>query len=161
MDELVRRPAEEDIRPLCALERTISLPPLDASQSLRPVQRLLRYGLTGLFNTLLSYALYSALLFAGLDYRFASLLSLIGGIVLSFFTLGRFVFAAKLRGRFHRFVIVWGLLYVLNIGLIGLLLRAGLNAYWGGLAAAVPCVALAYLAQRVYVFRDEPSQRGK
>lgn len=114
---------------------------------------LVRYGLIGLLNTALSYGLYAGLLLLGLDYRVASFLSLASGIIWSFATMGRFVFAANLRGKFSRYLLVWVLLYLLNIGLIGALLKFGINAYWGGFIAAVPCIAAAYALQRFYVFR--------
>ena len=113
---------------------------------------LLRYVMVGAFNTAFSYGAYCGLLYAGLHYPLASLGALILGVLLSFVTLGRYVFVSQLRGRFHKFLLVWAALYLLNIGTIRLLLAFGLDAYVAGLVAAVPTISLAFLLQRNYVF---------
>lgn len=107
----------------------------------------------GAFNTAVSYGTYSGLLYAGLNYPLASLGALIFGIMLSFVTLGRYVFLSRLRGRLYKFVLVWAALYLFNIGTIHGLISLGLDAYMAGLVAAIPTISLAFLLQRTYVFR--------
>lgn len=111
-----------------------------------------RYLVVGLFNTAASYTFYCALLYAGVAYPLASLGSLLGGIFLSFVTLGRYVFVSRLRGRFSRFLMVWGGLYFLNIGLLNVLIGVGFNPYIAGIVAAPPTIGLAFLLQRFVVF---------
>jgi len=111
-----------------------------------------RYLVVGLFNTAASYAFYCALLYAGAAYPLASLGALLGGIFLSFVTLGRYVFMSQLRGRFSRFLMVWGGLYFLNISLLNVLIGVGLNSYIAGIVAAPPTIGLAFLLQRFVVF---------
>jgi len=114
---------------------------------------LLRYVVVGSLNTAASFGAYSLLLYAGWSYPLASLGSLIFGICLSFLTLGRYVFLSRLRGRFLKFIVVWSILYIANLGLIAIVLKFGAGPYMAGLLAAAPTVGLAYLSQKFYVFR--------
>jgi putative flippase GtrA len=114
---------------------------------------IMRYVLIGAFNTAVSYLIYCIFIYSGVNYAVASLGALVFGVVLSFFTLGRYVFMSRLEGRFKLFVLVWVVLYFFNIGIIRLLLSFSADAYQAGLVAAVPTVGLAFLLQRFYVFR--------
>lgn len=119
-----------------------------------------RYLLVGLFNTAVSYALYCALLYVGIAYPLATLGSLLGGIFLSFVTLGRYVFVSRLRGRFPRFLTVWCGLYLLNIGLLNVLIKLGFDPYIAGIVAAPPTIGLAFLLQRFVVFPPATATPG-
>ncbi len=121
------------------------------SQSNRQV---LWFLLVGIANTGFSYGLYSLGLYLGLPYYLASLIALVLGIMLSFFTLGRLVFRARLKGRFGRFVTMWAGLYVVNITLISLLAALGVNYYWAGLLALGPVTLLSFILQKNIVFPE-------
>lgn len=122
-----------------------------ARPSLSP--QIIRYVLVGSFNTASSFAVYALLTWMGLPVAAASFGALAFGICLSFATLGRLVFLSTLRGRFFRFAAVWMLLYLVNLGIISLLMRFGLGPYVAGLLAALPVAATAFMLQRIYVFR--------
>ena len=77
--------------------------------------RFLRFLLAGGVNTLFGFAAYSALILAGLPVWAALLLAHIAGVGFNFFTTGRFVFRATLRGRLPRFVAVYALIYGVNL----------------------------------------------
>lgn len=115
--------------------------------------QVIRYILVGSFNTASSFATYAIFTWMGLPVSLASLGALVLGICLSFVTLGRLVFLSALRGRFHRFVLLWTALYIVNLGLISLLMQFGVGPYLAGLLAALPTVAAAFLLQRAFVFR--------
>lgn len=115
--------------------------------------QFIRYGLVGVINTGISYGIYVLLLYVGLNYALANFGSLVLGIGVSFFSQGRFVFGNSSIGRLPRFVLLWGTLYLVNIGLIALFLRLGINAYLGGALALVPITLLSFVCQRYLVFR--------
>ncbi len=119
-----------------------------------PVPELLRFGAVGLINTAVSYGLYSLLIFVGFGYPAASFCALCGGIIWSFFTQGRLVFRQKLQGRFPRYLLVWGLLYFANLGVLALLAALGAGPYLAGFIAIAPVTALSFLLQRHFVFAD-------
>lgn len=116
--------------------------------------QLIRFGLVGGLNTGFSYGVYALGLFVGLSFYLASLLALILGIMVSFFTQGRLVFQAQLEGRFVRFVAIWAVLYLVNIALIWVLAKTGMSYYLAGLVAFVPIVALSFLLQKFVVFKE-------
>ena len=116
-------------------------------------RRFVRFLFVGLINTAFSYGLYSALLYFGAHYAAASLLALIGGILFSFRTQGKYVFGNTEVRLLGRFVVCWGIIYVFNIALIRAMLAIGFNAYLSGLLAIAPITVLSYMLQRALVFR--------
>lgn len=118
---------------------------------------LLRYIAIGSLNTAFGYGVYCLMLALGLNFAAASLVSLVFGIILSFATLGRYVFLSQLEGRFARFLLVWAVLYIFNIAAIAAIMRLGADAYIAGLIAAIPTLGTAFLLQRFYVFNDTGS----
>lgn len=113
---------------------------------------LLRYVVFGSLNAATSYGIYCLFLYAGMSYVVASLLALVFGILISFFVQGRYVFLSPLEGRFAKFLLVWTVLYFVNIAIIGGVLSLGVNAYLAGLVALAPTVGLSFLFQRFYIF---------
>ena len=111
-----------------------------------------RFVLVGCLNTGFAYAVYAALLWAGLPYVWANLGSLILGIVFSFATQGRLVFGNRDNRLLPRFALCWVILYFINIGLIALLIRLGMNAYTAGALALVPMAISSFFVQRYVVF---------
>ena len=107
---------------------------------LSPTIEFIRFLLVGGLNTGFSYAAVHATFLSGvgLSYPVANLIALICGIFFSFYTQGKFVFQNTDRELFWRFVVVWGLIYLANISIIGVLVHAGLNAYAAGAVALVP-----------------------
>jgi putative flippase GtrA len=118
---------------------------------------LLRYILVGSLNTAVGYGIYCLMLTAGLNFAGSSLFSLVFGVMLSFFTLGRYVFLSQLRGRFVKFLLVWAFLYIFNVTFIAAIIRFGFDAYLAGLIAAIPTLGASFLAQRFFVFSNKGS----
>ncbi len=124
--------------------------------------QFLRYVLIGIGNTVFSYGAYAALLFVGFEYRVASLLALVLGIAFSFTTQGTMVFRNATRITFVKFVVAWALLYLFNISLIALLMRASMSAYLAGAVATVPVTLVSYFVLKFAVFgRGKSNQSTK
>ena len=119
----------------------------------------LRYIAIGSLNTAFGYGIYCLMLAIGLNFAGASLVSLLFGIILSFATLGRFVFLSQLEGRFAKFILVWAVLYIFNIAFIAGIMRLGADAYIAGLIAAIPTLGAAFMLQRFYVFKNTGSSK--
>ena len=118
-----------------------------------PDRRLLRFGLVGILNTGLSYAAYALLLSFGLNYAAANLGALIIGIITGFRLQGVLVFRNRSWRPLFRFVVMWMLLYVINVMSIRLLLGLGASTYLAGAVMLLPMVAVSYLVQKFLVFR--------
>lgn len=116
------------------------------------VLQVARFLVVGVFNTGFSYAVYAVLLWVGLNFVLANLVAVLLGILFSFRTQGRFVFRNTDKRLIFRFAGCWGAIFLINIGLIALLMRAGLNSYWAGAVALVPITVISYFAQKVLVF---------
>lgn len=121
----------------------------------------LRFAVVGLGNTVASYGVYAAMLWLGLGYVLAGLVSIVCGIAISFTTQGTLVFGGATRAAFVRFVLVWAALYSIYIGVVAVAERSfGLNSYVGGLVALVVTTALSFVLQRSFVFRASRTDAG-
>ncbi|OYV00266.1 MAG: polysaccharide biosynthesis protein GtrA [Burkholderiales bacterium PBB5] len=114
--------------------------------------QFVRFVLVGCLNTGFSYALYAVFLGLGLNFALANGLAFVLSLLFSFKTQGALVFRNSNPRLLLRFVLIWGGIYVFNVGVIAGLMRLGLNAYWAGAAALVPVTLLSYLLQRFAVF---------
>lgn len=120
-----------------------------------------RYLVVGMANTAFAYSVYALSLILGANYPVASLISLVAGILLSFKTQGKFVFRNSNQRLFGRFVVSWIFAYLLNVGLIGLFVRLGCDAFVAGALALPFNVVVGFLLQRFFVFgaaRNRPSK---
>ncbi len=115
--------------------------------------QFIRFLIVGTINTGFSYGLYSLFLFLGLEFKIASLFSLIISIIFSFTTQGRLVFKNNNNRLFFRFAFCWLLIYFFNIFLIGKLIAYGFNAYESGAIALIPVTLFSYFVQKIVVFR--------
>jgi putative flippase GtrA len=115
--------------------------------------QMLRYIVVGGLNTGFSYAIYAALVFAGLGYALANLLALMTGILISFKTQGRFVFNNSANRLLGRFILGWALIYLCTITLIGRIIAIGLDAYSAGALSLPFSIGLSFVVQKFFVFR--------
>ncbi len=118
------------------------------------VPRLLRFLVVGGVNTLFGYGAYALFVVIGLHYAMAALLGTIAGVLFNFFTTGRLVFDRLSAADLWRFVAVYGIVYLLNVGALALLARLGIGPYAGGLACIVPMALVSFVLQRRFVFVD-------
>lgn len=114
--------------------------------------QFVRYILIGIGNTAFSFGVYSTLLFVGFEYRIASLLALVVGIIFSFITQGTVVFKNVTRMTFAKFVIAWIIIYILNISVIAFLMHFSMNAYLAGAIATLPVTLVSYFIFKLVVF---------
>jgi len=122
-------------------------------------RRVVLFLLAGAANTLFGYIAFGALILAGLHHAVAVAGSTIAGILFNFQTFG-LVFADTDPRRFLRFVGVYALLFALNVGLLNLLVGAGLHALLAQ-ALVVPALAtLSFLLMRSLVFAPMPSREA-
>jgi putative flippase GtrA len=119
----------------------------------------LRFVLVGALNTAFSYSVYAGGLWLGLPYAWANLLALALGLVFSFRTQRTLVFGSDGSAwRFVRFVVLWAVIWLINIALIAGLMGLGLNAYAAGAVALAPVVLLSYIGQRLWVFAEKAEE---
>jgi putative flippase GtrA len=118
--------------------------------------RPLRFVVIGILNTAFSYCVYAGMLFAGLGFAWASLISFAAGIVFGFLTQGRIVFPGGGKWAFARFLAVWVALYVVFVVVVKIAELVGVGHYTGGAIATVVVAVLSYILQSRYVFKPDP-----
>jgi putative flippase GtrA len=116
-------------------------------------KQLLRFLLVGVLNTCFSYSIYVALVYVGLDYVLANLISIVIGVMFSFKTQATLVFGVAGNRRILRFVLVWVCIYFLNLLAISWFIHRGFNSYVSGALVIPFIVVLSYLSQKYFVFR--------
>lgn len=114
--------------------------------------QFIRFVLVGCINTGFSYGLYALFLWSGLNFAVANGLAFVISLFFSFRTQGTLVFRNPNAKLLVRFVMIWSVVYVLNIALISGLMRAGMSAYLAGAVALVPITLMSYLLQKFAVF---------
>jgi putative flippase GtrA len=119
----------------------------------------LRFVIVGVANTAFSYSTYALFLYLGLNFKIASLLSLIIGIVVSFKTQGSLVFKNKDNTLAFRFIVAWLVIYPITIFLISMFIRLGFSSYAAGALCLPFNVALSYVTQKYFVFRKKTAQQ--
>jgi putative flippase GtrA len=122
--------------------------------------RFIRFVLVGVLNTAFGYGVYCLMIWIGVPYWWATLISNVLGVLFNFKTIGVLVFENPNNRLFFRFVSCYILAYLLNVGIIYLLTRfAGLNDYWSGLIAT-PFVALfSFFYQKLFVFNHNNHEK--
>jgi putative flippase GtrA len=114
--------------------------------------QLLRFLVVGGLNTLVGYALFAAFVWAGLPYPVAIGLATVLGVAFNFQSTGRLVFGGANVSRLGRFVAVYAVVYLLNVGSVTLLMKAGLNVYVANAVVILPLALVAFVLQRRFVF---------
>jgi putative flippase GtrA len=113
----------------------------------------LRYLVVGMINTGISFGAYAGGIAFGLPVALASLCAIVLGVLVSFAGQGALVFGDRSPAAFIRFVVSWGLMYMLHVGVVTGLGTLGLNAYLGGIVALVVTTSISYFVLRDFVFR--------
>ncbi|MGY6239935.1 GtrA family protein (plasmid) [Burkholderia ambifaria] len=118
----------------------------------RTLVQLLRFLAVGGLNTLVGYSLFALLTYAGLAYPVAIGLATVGGVLFNFQSVGRLVFDGAPRSRFWRFVGVYCVIYLLNLGGVRLLLGLDANIYIANALTLLPLSVIAFILNRRFVF---------
>lgn len=115
--------------------------------------QFVRFVLVGGLNTAFGVGIYCLAIWVGLPYYAATLVSQILGTLWNFMTTGRLVFENHDKRLIFRFVANYIVMYFFNIGIIKLLLIAGLNDYWAGIGAT-PIVAIcSFISLKYLVYK--------
>lgn len=120
---------------------------------------LVRFVAVGVLNTAFSYVLYAGLVLAHIDYRLALTICSAVTIVWNFNTTGRLVFGNRRQALIFKFVVGYGGIYLVNLGLLVLLARLGVGELARQAFALPVVVACSFALNRGWVFRDHHHTR--
>jgi len=116
--------------------------------------KFLKFLLVGGMNTLIGYLVFSLFLFLNFHFTLASLLALIFGILFNFKTLGRLVFGSRDNSLIFRYVIGWGVIYLIAITCLAGFESCGINLYLANALLMPPLVVLAFFINLKFVFQE-------
>lgn len=116
------------------------------------VRQLVLFGVVGVVNTIFGYGFYALLVWLGLHYELAALISTVLGVLFNFRSIGRFVFQSRDHRLLRRFVAVYTICYGANLAGLWALQKFGINPYWSGALLLLPSAALAFVLQKRFVF---------
>jgi putative flippase GtrA len=111
-----------------------------------------RFLVVGGLNTLFGYSLFAVFTYVGVIYPIAIGLATVGGVLFNFQSVGRLVFSGAPRSRFWRFVGVYCIVYLVNLGGVRLLLTYGASIYVANALMLIPLSLLAFILNRQFVF---------
>ncbi len=128
----------------------------DHPSRLEILRQFIRFNLVGVLNTLLTYGIYSGLVYLGVHHLAAVVIEYAFGIVFSYLLNKRFTFAVRGGGSrmFGRMLLAYIPTLLLNALLLWLLVdRLHWNKYVGQAVALGLVSVLSFIAQKVFVFR--------
>lgn len=109
--------------------------------------------MVGVINTIFGYSCYAILIFIGLHYSLAVMISTILGVMFNFKTLGVYVFKNNSNLLLFKFIMVYFIIYWVNIGLIKIFYNKGFDLYFSGILALLICPILSYFLNKFVVFK--------
>ena len=117
-----------------------------------PKNRLFRFFIVSGINTVFGYGLFALLIFIGVVYPFAMLISTIAGILFNFKTIGIIVFKNTKNILIFKFFGVYGITYICNIGGLALFTSLEINIYLSGAILLIPIGLLTFILNKTFVF---------
>lgn len=116
--------------------------------------KFVRFIFVGILNTGFGCGVYCLLIFLGLSYWWAALLSQIIGVIFNFKTIGVLVFENGDNSLFLKFIACYVLGYFINITLIHLFVDyTPLNEYWSGICATPFVAVFSFIFQKTIVYK--------
>ncbi len=118
---------------------------------------LIRFFLVSGLNTIFGYGIFAILLYTGLVYEIALLISTICGVIFNFKTIGSLVFGNKSFYLIFKFVFVYGIVYFFNVIGIKILKSYSMNVYLSAAILILPMALLAFTLNKNFVFNQKKS----
>lgn len=115
-------------------------------------RRLLKFLAVGVLNTVVGYSIFFIGLQFGLHYSFAIAVATVLGTLFNFKSTGAMVFRSHDNARLFRFIIVYGVVYLLNVAGVAVLVRLGLPEWFSGMVLLLPLALVSYFLNSRYVF---------
>ena len=112
-----------------------------------------KFILVGILNTAFGYGAFALLMYTGLHYSAAVVLSTIAGILFNFKTTGVLVFKNKDNSLIFKFIAVYTLVCITGIIILRLAQIAHINLYFAGLVSTGICAVTAFLLNKDWVFK--------
>lgn len=113
----------------------------------------LRFLVVGVLNTAFGYCVFVAGMLLGLPAPAALAAAYVLGVLFNFLSTGKLVFDRLDARALPRFIGAYMLVYAVNLGVLALLVRAGLHEFIAQAIAIPFMAALSFVIFRSFVFR--------
>jgi len=114
---------------------------------------VIRFVIAGSFNTLFCYAIFVLSLLADLTNTMAMTIATLVTIFVSFFVMSRFVFVRDVAAKHYlRFFVMQSFGYLINIGILQLVLLIGISGYIGGIVSLSVAATFTFFVSKYLVF---------
>lgn len=115
----------------------------------------IKFILVGILNTIFGYSLFAILLYTGLHYTLAVILSTIIGILFNFKTIGILVFKNKNNKLIFKFFAVYATTCSIGIIILRIAELLEQNLYFSGIISTGISAIISYLLNKKWVFKYE------
>ena len=113
-----------------------------------------KYIIIGGINTAFGYGIFALFVFLGFHYSLAVIMATILGVLFNFQTYGRLVFKNHSNLLLVRFILVYVMIYFVNVLLIALLTSLKINTYIAGMLALSLTAYLGYIFNKRLVWKE-------
>lgn len=120
--------------------------------------QIVNFIFVGLLNTVVGYSLYALFIYLGFEYILSVLFATILGVIFNYKTIGKFVFESKNRYSALKFVLVYTIVFLINVSVIKIFKINGLNDYISGLIAIIPASIVSFVLNKFYVFKENHNE---
>lgn len=114
--------------------------------------RPLKFLMVGILNTAVGYSIFLIALWIGLHYSVAIAVATVLGTLFNFKSTGTMVFRSHDSSRLFRFIIVYCVVYSLNVAGVAALRQFGFQEWLAGLLLLLPLALVSYFLNSRYVF---------
>ncbi len=115
----------------------------------------IKFILVGILNTAFGYFVFAALLYFGLHYTLAVVLSTIAGVLFNFKTTGKLVFKNDNNKLIFKFVAVYAFTSIIGIIVLRLAELVNVNLYFAGMVSTGICAIISFILNKNWVFKYE------
>ena len=112
-----------------------------------------KYLVIGGINTGFGYGVFALFLFLGWHYIVAVLFATVLGVMFNFQTYGKFVFSNHSQHLIVKFVLVYVVIYLINVSLLSLVDFFVADLYLSGAIVILPIAYLGYVLNRKFVWK--------
>lgn len=116
------------------------------------------YLLVGVMNTIFGYSIFAILIYLKFHYSLAALLATVLGVLFNFKSIGKLVFKNNDNSLIYRFISVYIVTYLINIGGMKIYRVFDDNMYLAGLVMIIPAAIISFVLHKRFVFNGNSNR---
>lgn len=124
--------------------------------------KFIRFIFVGGLNTAFGLGVYCLMIWLGLSYIWATLISQVLGVLFNFMTTGTLVFENSDKRLIFKFILSYIITYFINVGINkGLQVLFGMNEYMSGIGAIIVSAIVSFFILKLFVYNDKSHKNEK